>query len=338
MSEKTVKTPAKETFKRVNRRLEEVNFNRKSNEKSADCVYNNEVKKPRSRSPSKKQSRLRFTGEESYQTDQKKGKQAVYRQKSSANVSSADKKENAKRAKEKARREGVYKEAKKKSKSKIRFDDEAVLNSEKEKIIPAENADVIPVRRIVSEVLQDKEETDDNAAVDAAKGTEQTADTAYRLHSRRLANRQKKRYERTHKLEERSSHSKVEFSQGDTKHSYDAAKEKNARKHFIQKQRLKREYAKAYQAKKAGSEAAVYGTTFMEKVSRKVLSFFAEHKGMALSVAALILLLVVVMNTLTSCSVGALQTLSNVLAASYLSDPEEIEKAELYYTELEANL
>lgn len=326
------------TSKRVSKRLEGANFGRGSDEEPADSITNHGKRKPRSRSPSGSRSRLRFSGEESYQTNQKNGEKAVYRRRASAREKGADRKENAKQIKEKAKRKGVYKEEQKKRKSKIRFDDEIVSSSEKDKLVQEDKVAVIPVRRMVSGVLEDKEETDDNAAADAAKGAEKTTDTAYRLHSRRLAKRKRKQYDRTHKLEERSSHAKMEFSHGDAKKSYDTAKEQHARNRFIQKQRLKREYAKAYRAKKAGSETAAFGTTFMKKASRKVQSFFAEHKGMVISVVALILLLVIVMNTVTSCSVGALQALSNVMAASYLSDPQEIEKAELYYTELEANL
>ena len=324
---------SKKTARRISKRLEDAEFTGKHGESKEDAkdLRKEGERKPRSRSPSVHRARLRFSEEERTS----KGEPASVRTDSAA-------------MKEKGKRSRVYQEEQKKKKaSKLHFEDAVSSGQEdggmakKERAIASKvKRSAIALRQVAMAMPADAQEgeEDENAAVDGMKGGDQAVSSAYRFGSRRSDKHQKKQYKRAHKLEQRSIRSKAALHYREHLQSDQKLQDANALKRFIRKQQIKRQYAKAYRAEKAGGEAVKQGSLFMKTASRKVLSFFAEHKGMALSMVALVLLLVVVMNTVTSCSMGALQVLSGTLASSYLSEPEDIEQAELYYTELEAAL
>lgn len=328
---------SKKQSRRISKRLGDAELVRSSEKAVTGAADKKSAAKdkPRSRSPSAKRARLRFSQEEQVQSQKQRDKKAV-----------TARMQNQKKAlKDKNKRKQVYQEEQKKKGSKLQFDSSLSEEKETGAVKPKDtfsakiNRSAARMRRMAGVMpAADNEETDDNAAVDSIKGGQRTAENAYRFTSSRVAKRNKKRYQRQHKLEQQSIRSKAKLHYGEQLKHDSKLQEASALKRFIRKQQIKRQYAKAYRAEKTGGAAVKQGAGFMKTAGRKVLSFFAEHKGMALSMAALILLLVVVMNTVTSCSMGALQILSGTLASSYLSDPEDIEKAELYYTELEAAL
>ena len=319
---------AKKTYKRVSKRIKDVDFSgyRKAEHNDADEIEKDRKKKSRSRSPSNRRHRLRFEENEPDKDSENR---------SLSKKNARKERDAAGKIKDKAKKKKIYDEERKKKKAKIRFDDETVKTREKD-VLPGYHA--ASIGQAVSKQMQDDDEQDDNAAVDGAEAGGRGVDSALRFSSRRSAKRKRKQYERTHKLEERSLRSKAERHYRERLGQDEKLKNSNAMKRFIQKQRIKRQYMKAYRAEKTGSTAAANGIGFMKRASRKVMSFFAQHKGIALSIAALVLVLVVVMNSVTSCSMGGVQVIAGTMASSYLSEPEDIEKAELYYTELEAAL
>lgn len=328
---------SKKTARRISKRLEDAVFTDKHSEEIKEVA---DVKKKRkynssSRSLLANQKRIRFSEEEGTS------------KKPDSNLKSSIKSGRGEASKRKSKRKKIYKEEQKKKKlSKLQFD--TPLSADKEGTVKKvegtfvlkANRPIVQMRwgaRAVS-IADSQKDSDENAAVDSIKSGERVGSNAYYFTSSRVEKHKKKRHKRTHKLEQRSIRAKAklhyrEHLQGDQK-----LQDANILKRFIRKQQIKRQYAKAYRMERAGGEAAKRGTQFMKTAVRKVLSFFAEHKGMALSIATLILLLVVLMNTVTSCSMASLQVLSATMASSYLSEAEEVEKAELYYTELEAAL
>ena len=329
---------SKRTARRISKRLEEAEFAGKHVVKKESTDRTQEGKaKPRSRSPAVNRIKLRFSEEERTSKHEGAGK----------NHAADDTGKTGKSVKEKNKRKKVYQEEQKKKKaSKLQFDSPRTSDKEtggkkaEDGFASKVNRSVVKIRRVarVAALAEPDREDDENAAVEGVKGSEWAGANAYHLTSSRAAKRKKKQYKRQSKLEQRSVRAKAKLHYREELGSDQKLQEANALNRFLRKQQIRRQYAKAYRVEKAGGEAVKHGTLFMKTAGRKVLSFFAEHKGMALSMAALILLLVVVMNTVTSCSMGALQVLSATMASSYLSEPEDIEKAELYYTELEAGL
>ena len=109
----------------------------------------------------------------------------------------------------------------------------------------------------------------------------------------------------------------------------------------FQKQRIKREYQKAYRAGKLAKESkdtAIKSVNVATKVARKLQEIFARNTTVILAVGLLMALLLFIIAGLSSCSAMFANVSSNVIAASYLADPDAIEQAEMYYTQMEAEL
>lgn len=337
------KNLTEQTVKRVSKRLVQAEFKNKPKEEKADAhnKKKDKIKKRqhlRKRLPFERKDRLKFTSEE-YIPEESKVKKRLLKKNQTADKqkelqNTVGNKKN--QYKEKVKNRAAYGEVHQNKKVKVQFKGEYEVKKEKVKYTPPGKFTAVPFRKAVV-ISQNEAETDDNAAMDGVKAGEQLTISAYRFTSRKKDNRKKRKYERAHKLEQHSMRSKIESHYQERLRGDEKLPATSNLKRFIQKQQIKRRYAKAYRAEKAGGTAAKGGAVFMKTASRKVLTFFAEHKGIALSLAAFILLLVVLMSSVTSCSMGALQILANTMAASYLSEPEEIEKAELYYTELEAS-
>ena len=74
------------------------------------------------------------------------------------------------------------------------------------------------------------------------------------------------------------------------------------------------------------------------KIGGKVTNFFKENRKVYISVAVLIGLMFLIITNVTSCSAVFLQNVITYTGTSYLSSDQAIREAELYYTQLEANL
>ena len=110
---------------------------------------------------------------------------------------------------------------------------------------------------------------------------------------------------------------------------------------LIHKQRIKREYQMAYRAGKIAKETkdtSIRSVNLATKIARKAQEVFVRNVTTLISMGLLLILLLSVMTGFASCSAMFSNGISTVIASSYIVDPDEIEKAELYYTQLEASL
>lgn len=107
---------------------------------------------------------------------------------------------------------------------------------------------------------------------------------------------------------------------------------------FLQKQKIKRQYAKAAREAKRGAKAAQKAGENAAKLTQAVVGFAHRHP-VGVGIALLLLLLVfLIMSMFGSCSNMALGVLSSVTAGSYVAEDGDIDDAELFYTEWEADL
>jgi len=114
---------------------------------------------------------------------------------------------------------------------------------------------------------------------------------------------------------------------------------------FWQKQKIKRDYAKAARAagqtaQGAASTAKTTATTARKaaKESKKAASFVARHWKGALVIGGVGLLLLMIMGGLQSCTAMFGGTGTGLAATSYLSEDADMLGAEAAYAELEADL
>ena len=184
------------------------------------------------------------------------------------------------------------------------------------------------------------QEEPDNSAVEAAHKSELAGEIVLRQHSNRSYRRQRKEQRNLNCLERKVYKNTTSYQYKKYLEEHPEMQRKLLQKAF-QKQRIRREYQKAYRAGKLAKESkdtAIKSVNVATKVARKLQEIFARNTTVILAVGLLMALLLFIMAGLSSCSAMFANVSSNVIAASYLADPDAIEQAEMYYTQMEAEL
>ncbi len=222
-------------------------------------------------------------------------------------------------------KEKVYQEnaenAGAKKKSRMKFEGESPKDTSLVK--KAGTAAAVSVHRQV------RKNDDGNAAVEGANSLAEGSEGLYHL-EQRSARRRNRRKSRS------SAYQAKKTAQAAAESSIN--QERSYLKKLIQKQRIKKEYSKAKQSEQAMGTAAVGTIDYIKKIGGKVTNFFKEHRKVYISIAALIGMMFLIMTSVTSCSSAFMQSLINYTGTSYISSDEAIRQADLYYTQLEANL
>lgn len=222
-------------------------------------------------------------------------------------------------------KEKVYQEnaesAGAKKKSRLKFEGESPKDASLVK--KAGTAVAVSVHRQV------RKNDDGNAAVEGANSLAEGSEGLYHLEQRSTRRRNRRKSRSSAYQTKKTAQAAVESS---------VNQERSYLKKLIQKQRIKKEYAKAKQSEQAMGTAAVGTIDYIKKIGGKVTNFFKEHRKVYISIAALIGMMFLIMTSVTSCSSAFMQSLINYTGTSYISPDEAIRQADLYYTQLEANL
>ena len=115
-------------------------------------------------------------------------------------------------------------------------------------------------------------------------------------------------------------------------------KKKALQKHF-QKKHIKKEYAKAYRKGEISKDAAKVKETskVVTKIAKKLQELAVKNKGVAVLLLVGVIF-VLITSMVSSCGAMFTDTTSTVFMGSYLSEPTEIDAAELEFTRLEMEL
>ena len=182
---------------------------------------------------------------------------------------------------------------------------------------------------------------EENVSTKAAHRTElATEATATMAHAARV-HHQNAPYKKVEKLQQ-------QVNQANVNAAYRAAVRDNPElqtnnvKRFVQKQRIKRQYAKEYRkAQKAGSKGSAAAKKAKDAVSstgQAVITAIKNHKGGLVVIGALVLLVIMVFSSLSSCSVMMEGAMGSILGTSYTSEDPDILQTESNYTALESGL
>lgn len=169
---------------------------------------------------------------------------------------------------------------------------------------------------------------DDNAAVEGVHKLEEGGEGVYHL-EQMSARHRKQRASRKRNRQERQAEKRTQAA---------FRQEQKKLKKQIQKQQIKRDYAKAKRSEQTVGTATKGTIDYIKKIGGKVTNFFKENRKVYISVAVVIGLMFLIMTSVTSCSSVFIQNLVTYTGTSYLSSDEAIREAELYYTQLEAKL
>lgn len=275
-------------------------------------------------------------------TNRKKGKQKYSRKtiKTYQEVDKAARKQEAERQ-NKIPKDSVYtkktnEEQKAKVKYHLYFDKKTEKTDGKKKTLSS-----VPKKALKNAVYQKAgEDEEENSAVDAAHKLVRSGEWILQEHSSRNIRKNRSQIHKENRLEQRAWKSASRYQYQKYLEEHPEMQKKLIRK-LIQKQRIKREYQMAYRAGKIAKETkdtSIRSVNLATKIARKAQEIFVRNVTTLISLGLLLILLLSVMTGFASCSAMFSNGISTVIASSYIADTDEIEKAELYYTQLEASL
>ena len=242
----------------------------------------------------------------------------------------------------KTKREQTLKEQKK-SKSRLSFEDEGkgmIPGSgmaRKGATVVSETASAYGQKKI-------REDTDDNAALDAAEQMELAGESLARksiyVRERLKENRQRNNRLRESVLEEMEK-SRLQFGTSASNEAKKAVqkeaeqKKQSALKKLLQKKRYQKQYQAAKQGKAAKDAVFVNAKRFTEKAKAAVKEIVAQNRNILLTIGVMVLLFALMATSLSSCA-ALFQGGSNaIISTSYSSEDEDIYAAENAYVALE---
>jgi len=327
-------TPAKGDAATAERVIEHIDGaqTRKASKKAVQKAQRESAVRARS-------SRLQFTDEERNTPELSK-----YIEKSDKAADRLDAARAAIPKEKKLVRERAFYEATGKGKTRLRFEEHDKPPGFKEKHSPlsrpAQEAGIF-VHNKVHSVEKD------NSGVESAHKSEELAERGARYGARKV----REGY-RSHKLKPYRAAAKAERAaeKANVNYLYQKALQDNPQiaasnpaSRFMQKQRIKRQYAKA--VKQGGAAAAAKAAENTRRAAKKTaeetkktVSFVARHPvGIIIAVAAL-LLFIMIFSGLSSCSSIFSGSLNGVLGTSYTSEDSDLVAVENNYAGMEAAL
>ncbi|QNK40250.1 C40 family peptidase [Caproicibacter fermentans] len=188
-----------------------------------------------------------------------------------------------------------------------------------------------------------RQSEDENVGVEAAHKSEETAETGGRLVRSAHRSHKLKPYRESAKAEKRLDHANLGYLQ--KKAARDNPQPSgNPFAHWRQKRAVKKQYAAAKRAGqftgsagKAAKNTAKAGKTAARE-SRRAAAFVGRHRNSFLIVAGVFLVLVLLLNVLSSSSVLLEGALSGVTASTYPSTDDAMLGAETAYSQKETDL
>lgn len=191
---------------------------------------------------------------------------------------------------------------------------------------------------------QPSEENDDNPAAEALREGQQKMVDGYRFTGRY----KRKRNQRRHKKEETAKRKRLQkearFQYRKFLEEHPEMQEKTLKKQVqkrLQKQRIKREYAKAVRAGRAAKntkDATRKSANTATSAAKKLQEMIGKRASIIISAGMAGVLLLMVMTSVSSCGAVFSGGMGTVLAGSYMSRPSEIDAADVALSELERDL
>lgn len=237
-------------------------------------------------------------------------------------------------------KERTFEEATGKAKTRLRFEEQEkpISGGKKGKPLsrPAQEAGIFVHNKIHSVEK-------DNSGVEGAHKSEELAERGAKYGARKLKqgyrSHKLKPYREAAKAEKAAFKANVNFQYHKTLHD-NPQLTSNPLSRFMQKQQIKRQYAKA--AKKGGAKAAAEATRKTAKKTaeetRKAAAFAVRHPAGILIAVAALLLFIMISAGLSSCGAMFSGLTNGVLGTSYTSEDSDLVAVENNYAALENGL
>lgn len=187
-----------------------------------------------------------------------------------------------------------------------------------------------------------REHEQDNVGVESAHGVEQAAERAVRLAQHAHRSHKEKPYRRADRAEVKADRANLRALDKTAQH-HDPQFSSNPYSRWQQKQAIKREYAAAKAGKSAGntvkaSEATAKAARKAAENTKKTGEFIARHKKGFLIVGGIAAMIVLILCTVSSCSLLIQGGATGVNVSTYPSEDADMLAAEAQYCAMEAEL
>ena len=180
----------------------------------------------------------------------------------------------------------------------------------------------------------------ENAAVEGFHKIEQCGEDLFAFVYRQYRGREYRQRKKVANLEKKQFKKEVNFRYQKFLEENPQIKKKTVQKR-VQKHRIKREYLKARQKKaatKTAQEAIFKSNNVLTVAARKLQEIARRNISVFIMAGIIALLLLMIMTSMVSCGAMFTGTKTTILASSYLSEPKEIDAADLQFTRLELDL
>ena len=233
-------------------------------------------------------------------------------------------------------KERTFDEATGKAKTRLRFEEQEkpIPGSKKGNPLsrPAQEAGIFVHNKIHSVEK-------DNSGVEGAHKSEELAERGAKYGARKLKqgyrSHKLKPYREAAKAEKAAFKANVNFQYHKTLHD-NPQLTSNPLSRFMQKQQIKRQYAKA--AKKGGAATAKAAAGASQTAAKKAAAFAGRHPaGVIIAIAALLLFIMVSVG-LSSCGAMFSGSMNSVLGTSYTSEDSDLVATEQSYAAMENEL
>ena len=184
------------------------------------------------------------------------------------------------------------------------------------------------------------EDEKDNSGVEAAHKTEEAGETAFATAGRIKDARYARRTNKVAALEKKQFKAEVNFRYQKYLEENPEMKKKAFQKR-LQKQRIKREYAKAIKKGTEAKQAAGYAQKAAQKttnIARKLQEFARKHLGAIATIGLFGLFFMLIAAGISSCSAVLNGGLSATMAGSYQSVPSQLDASDEAMTSREMTL
>lgn len=187
-----------------------------------------------------------------------------------------------------------------------------------------------------------REHEQNNVGVESAHGVEQTAERAVRLAQHAHRSHKEKPYRRADRAEAKADRANLRALDKTAQH-HDPQFSSNPYSRWQQKQAIKREYAAAKAGKSAGntvkaSEATAKAARKAAENTKKTGEFIARHKKGFLIVGGIAAMIVLILCTVSSCSLLIQGGATGINVSTYPSEDADMLAAEAQYCAMEAEL
>lgn len=186
--------------------------------------------------------------------------------------------------------------------------------------------------RKVSEVEKE------NSSVEATHKGEQAVEGVLQHKRNNVLKKRQRLQGKARKLEQRSNKIYAQNQYQKFKVENPDKLKSTLRKKFIQKQRIKKEYQKVYKNGKSGVVVTNKTLDATTKIAKKLIEMMIRFRSAILISAAIGLLMIIIAAGISSCSAMFTNSVSTMIYCSWNSDPVEIDKVDMAFTYMEAEL